>query len=75
MHSIQVNCRKCKFFYITWDKKFPNGCRFFAFKTNKMPSISVLEASGKKCLNFQCKESKSTEQEPQNNDKELDRYI
>lgn len=52
MNVKNVNCIKCKYFYITWDKNFPNGCKLFGFKGLKMPSITVVEATGSPCVNF-----------------------
>ncbi len=48
----KVNCYKCKYFYITWDKNFPYGCKAFGFKSRLIPSIEVKKASGKECLSF-----------------------
>lgn len=51
----RINCMKCRHFYITWDKNFPNGCRAFGFKTKRLPSMSVLSASGSPCQGFERK--------------------
>jgi len=48
----EINCLKCHYFYVTWDKDFPRGCKFFDFKTKNMPSIEVLRSSGMECLKF-----------------------
>jgi len=56
MSEKRVNCFKCKHFYITWDKRFPYGCRAFGFKSKLLPSIEVFKASGQKCLQFTPKE-------------------
>lgn len=53
--SKRINCTKCEFYYITWDKNKSRGCRAFGFKSNIMPSIIVYKSSGKKCLKFQLK--------------------
>lgn len=50
--SKRVNCRKCRFFQITWDKKFPYGCKAYGFKTKQMPSVKVKSFSGIECLKF-----------------------
>lgn len=55
MGETKPNCHKCKHFYVTWDKNFPKGCTFYGFKTKKLPSTSVQEASGGKCLAFEPK--------------------
>lgn len=49
---VKINCRKCIFFRITWDKKFPYGCRAYGFKTRQMPSLKVKSFSGIECLKF-----------------------
>jgi hypothetical protein len=48
----EVNCIKCQYYYITWDKNFPKGCRYFGFKGKIMPSRMVKEASGEECKGF-----------------------
>ncbi len=55
MINNNVNCIKCKYFYVTWDKNFPKGCRFFGFKSATMPSNTVKEATGSSCTNFEQK--------------------
>ena len=47
-----VNCVKCRYFYVTWDPKFPRGCKQFGFKTIKLPSYTVLEATGNPCGSY-----------------------
>jgi hypothetical protein len=51
----KIDCMKCRYFYITWDKNFPRGCKFFNFKTKQMPSIDVIRSSGEACLKFEPK--------------------
>lgn len=48
----RVNCLGCKHYYVTWDEKFPKGCRAFGFKTNQLPSLEVFRSSGSPCLKF-----------------------
>ncbi len=50
-------CRKCVFYYITWEARHPHGCRAMGFKSKDMPSVAVFKNSGKKCLLFQNKET------------------
>jgi hypothetical protein len=57
----KINCQKCRFFYITWDRKFPKGCKQFGFKTSKMPSALVKESSGQPCFHFEEKTKKENE--------------
>lgn len=52
----RVNCRKCVHYYITWDEKFPYGCRAYEFKTNTLPSVKVFQSSGLPCQLFTLKE-------------------
>ncbi len=51
----RVNCRNCKFHYITWEKNMPYGCKSFGFKSRQMPSIVVFQSSGKDCQAFEKK--------------------
>ena len=50
-----IDCRKCRHYYITWDKKFPYGCKAIGFKSAKSPSLEVYAASGQVCLQFEDK--------------------
>jgi hypothetical protein len=58
MKQERVDCFQCKYFYVTWDKSFPRGCRALGFKTKEMPSSVVYRASGLKCMKFEPKEEK-----------------
>lgn len=48
----RVDCNKCQYYYVTWDPKFPRGCKAFGFKTRELPSLSVFRSSGQPCLRF-----------------------
>ncbi len=52
----KINCLKCRHFYITWDKNFPNGCKAMRFKSRQMPSVDTEQSSGVPCLRFAPKE-------------------
>jgi hypothetical protein len=54
--SQRIDCMKCQYFYVTWDPKFPKGCKAFGFKSLNMPSLTVLTSSGKPCMNFALKD-------------------
>ncbi len=58
MMAKRVDCFKCKYFYVTWDQRFPKGCRAFEFKTARLPSMEVLRASGQPCMRFERKGDK-----------------
>jgi len=57
MVARKINCLKCKYFYVTWDPKFPNGCKFFGFKSKCRPSLAVRQSSGQDCHGFEEKET------------------
>ena len=48
----EVNCHKCQYYYITWDKNYPKGCRYFGFKGKAIPSDTVRLSSGEECKGF-----------------------
>jgi hypothetical protein len=50
-----IGCNSCKYFYITWNKKHPYGCRAMGFISAKLPSIEVLTIEGRDCLSFEDK--------------------
>ena len=43
---------KCKHYYITWDVKFPYGCRAMGFKGKTAPAAVVKKHSGMQCMMF-----------------------
>lgn len=48
-----INCIKCKNYYVTWDNSFPKGCKLFGFKSRQLPSVLVKQATGSECKNFE----------------------
>lgn len=54
----RINCIACKHYFVTWDMKFPKGCRAFQFKTPNLPSLDVFRSSGEACLKFEDKRKK-----------------
>ena len=50
--SLWPDCKRCRWFYITWDPKKPYGCRAMQFKSKKLPALEVLEADGSVCISF-----------------------
>ncbi len=51
----EPNCNACMFFYITYEAHFRYGCRALDFKSQRLPMLDVLEASGQLCQFFQRK--------------------
>jgi hypothetical protein len=52
MKQGKLSCYKCKFYFVTWDEKFPRGCRAMHFKSRQMPSTVVFKSSGMQCMQF-----------------------
>ncbi|KGX86501.1 hypothetical protein [Pontibacillus litoralis] len=48
----KVNCFHCKYFYTTWERNYPRGCKAYGFKTKELPSVYVLKVTGSTCLSF-----------------------
>lgn len=46
------NCHHCQYFHVSWDSRFPKGCRKFGFKGRQLPSIEVLVTTGRHCCFF-----------------------
>ena len=57
-----IECRKCVYFKVTWEKNFPYMCKAFGFKSLSMPSIEVYKSAGRECLKYSPKpDSKTTD--------------
>ena len=50
-----IDCHKCKYYYVTWDKNFPHGCRALEFKSKGLPAAAVLATSRQECLMYKKK--------------------
>jgi hypothetical protein len=55
-----INCFSCEHFYITYEAKFPYGCRIIGFKSIRMPSVDVFANSDMECGLFKAKEKPQT---------------
>ncbi len=55
------DCNSCAHFFITWNKKFPYGCRAIGFMSSNLPNKDVLEVEGRDCLAFTQKHSHESE--------------
>jgi hypothetical protein len=42
-------CQGCIYFFVTYEPRFPYGCRVMGFKSRRYPFVDVLEATGKEC--------------------------
>ncbi len=49
------DCHKCRYYYVTWDKYFPHGCKAIGFKSRELPSVAVKASSKWECLLFEAK--------------------
>jgi hypothetical protein len=52
MKTKQIDCHKCRHYYVTWNPKLPHGCRAMGFRGRYMPSIAVRRISGMACLMY-----------------------
>jgi len=44
---MRIDCRKCRYFFVTWNKQFPHGCRAMGFKSWRYPIDEVRGALNK----------------------------
>ncbi len=47
-----INCVKCINYKVTWDVKFPHGCKLWGIISKKMPAYEVFQSLGKNCPHF-----------------------
>ena len=56
--KVLIDCHKCEYYFVTWDKNFPHGCRGMDFKSRQIPGIVVRKSnSGRDCLLFKVKKN------------------
>jgi hypothetical protein len=58
MQGKKINCFKCRYFVITWQRERAYACRAMGFKSRQMPSMVVWRSSGEACMLFSPKTAK-----------------
>ncbi|MBA1433114.1 MAG: uracil-DNA glycosylase [Epsilonproteobacteria bacterium] len=48
----RINCRRCTYYFVTWEKNQPHGCKAYGFKSAQLPSMVVQKSSGSECALF-----------------------
>jgi len=48
----KINCRRCKYYFVTWEANKPHGCKAYGFKSPQIPSLVVKQSSGSDCSLF-----------------------
>lgn len=48
----RINCRRCLYYYVTWEAGKPHGCKAYGFKSAQIPSMVVFKSSGSECSMF-----------------------
>jgi hypothetical protein len=57
MAVLRIDCRRCRHYFVTWDEKFPHGCRRMGFKSRRAPNDEVRCAmNGRACRLFEQKQ-------------------
>lgn len=51
----KIICQRCKFYFVTWEKNKPHGCKAYGFKSLALPAIVVKQSSGVDCSFFELK--------------------
>ena len=51
----RINCRRCEYYFVTWEKNKPHGCKAYGFKSQQIPSLVVFQSSGTDCSLFKMK--------------------
>ena len=65
MPTPRCDCHRCVHYFITWDEKFPNGCRRMGFKSRRYPADEVRQAmNGQECRLFEPKAPLKASKDP-----------
>jgi len=51
----KIICQKCIYYFVTWEKNKPHGCKAYNFKSLQLPSLVVKQSSGISCNFYQIK--------------------
>jgi len=51
----RINCRRCEYYFVTWQQSQPHGCKAYGFKSALIPSMVVFKSSGSDCSFFKAK--------------------
>ena len=54
----KIVCQKCIYYYVTWEKMRPHGCKAYGFKSKEIPSVIVKRNSGVPCSFYNIKQRK-----------------
>jgi hypothetical protein len=53
---MRIDCHKCRYYFVTWNQRFPHGCRAMGFKSRRYPIDEVRSAlNGADCLLYRPK--------------------
>jgi hypothetical protein len=52
MKKKRILCQKCEYYFVTWNRNAPHGCRGMGFKSKLIPSLVVFKNSGESCKLF-----------------------
>ena len=56
MALLRIDCHRCTHYFVTWDPRFPHGCRRMRFKSRMYPCNEVRRTMcGQDCLLFEAK--------------------
>jgi hypothetical protein len=54
MRAGRVDCHRCAHYHVTWDERFPHGCRRMGFKSRLYPNEEVRRTmAGQDCRLFE----------------------
>lgn len=59
---MRIVCQKCQFYYVTWEKNRPHGCKAYGFKSQIIPSTVVKQNSGAECSFYNPKQREQSVQ-------------
>ena len=62
MSPRKIDCVQCKHFMVTWNPKFPRGCKLYGFRSASFPSVEVFKATGEDCMGFEKKVKNNREE-------------
>ena len=54
----EPRCTKCAHYFITYNVRFPYGCRAMGFKSRQLPQQEIFRLTGMACQTFERRPAK-----------------
>lgn len=54
-----TTCAGCRHYHVTYEPRFPYGCKLFGFKSRRAPVIEVVMATHQPCQGYEARPTRT----------------